>query len=152
MAAVNDWGAGAKALDTIPAEFVQLHDRLFRMQASIHTGRASEAVVAARTLELEIGSGEDAEIAAGLKIEAACKANCIDIVLPDILARWPQSIILRSLAHNSLPEADPRRPALRVLWPVGNDGAALGGPSPFRPGAPSDRRAVRRGVTCARSC
>ena len=112
MAAINDWGAAAKALNAIPSEFVQIRDRLFRIQASIHTGQASEAIAAARTLELEIGSGDDAEIAAGLQIEAAWKANCVDIVLPEILGRWPESIILRSLAHNLLSETDPRRPTL----------------------------------------
>ena len=36
----------------------------------------------------------------------------MDEVLPDVLARWPQSIIVRSIAHNFLPESDPRRQAL----------------------------------------
>jgi hypothetical protein len=87
-------------------------DRLFKIQVSIHIGKASEGIVAAKSLELEIGSGRDAEIAAGLQIEAARAADCIDDVLPDVFARWPNSIILRSLAHSFLPEGDTRRATL----------------------------------------
>ena len=112
MATVDDWEAAANALDAIPAEFVEIPDRLFRVQASAHTGGAREAIGAAKSLELEIGTGRNAEIAAGLQVEAACVANCIDEVLPDILARWPNFIVLRSVAHNLLAEGDPRRAEL----------------------------------------
>jgi tetratricopeptide (TPR) repeat protein len=112
MVAVDDWQAAAKALDAIPAESIEIPDRLFKIQVSIHVGKAPEAIAAAKLLEFEIGSGRDAEIAAGLQIEAARTANRVDDVLPEVLARWPNSVILRSLAHSFLPEGDPRRATL----------------------------------------
>ncbi len=112
MAAVDDWQAAAKALDAIPAEAVEIPDRLFKVQVSIQIGKAPEGIAAAKSLELEIGSGRDAEIAAGLQVEAARIADRMDDVLPDVFSRWPDSIILRSLAHSFLPEGDPRRATL----------------------------------------
>lgn len=112
MIAVGDWQAAGQAIDAIPDESAEIPDRLFKIQVSIHIGKASEGIVAAKSLELAIGSGRDAEIAAGLQIEAARTANRMDDVLPDVFARWPKSIILRSLAHSFLPEGDPRRVTL----------------------------------------
>jgi tetratricopeptide (TPR) repeat protein len=112
MVAVDDWQAAGKALDDIPEESLEFPDRLFKIQVSIHIGKPSEGIVAAKSLELEIGSGRDAEIAAGLQIEAARAVDCMNDVLPDVFARWPNSILLRSLAHSFLPEGDPRRGAL----------------------------------------
>ena len=112
MVAVDDWSAAEKALDAIPTEALEIPDRLFKIQVSIHVGKAPEGIAAAKSLELEIGSGRDAEIAAGLQIEAARTANRMDDILPEVLARWPNSIILRSLAHSFLPEDDPHRATL----------------------------------------
>jgi len=112
MVTVDDWTAAEKALDAIPAESLEIPDRLFKIQVSIHVGKALEGIVAAKSLELEIGSGRDAEIAAGLQIEAARTSNRMDDVLPEVLARWPNSIILRSIAHSFLLADDPRRTTL----------------------------------------
>ncbi len=59
-----------------------------------------------------MGSGRNAETAATMQIDAAHIAGCMDDVLPGLLERWPESIVLRSVTHNFLPEADPRRASL----------------------------------------
>lgn len=112
MVEADDWRAAAEALDSIPADSIETADRLMMIQAAIHTGRASEAVGQARALELELAVGRDAEIAAALQVEAAKSAGSIDDALPDVLARWPKSIVVRSIAHNLLPENDSRRATL----------------------------------------
>jgi hypothetical protein len=83
MVAVDDWQAAAKALDAVPEESSEIPDRLFKIQVSIHVGKAPEAIAKAKSLELEIGCGRDAEIAAGLQIEAARTADRLDDVLPE---------------------------------------------------------------------
>ena len=112
MSAADDWAAATKALESIPIDAIETPDRLLKIQAMIHLGQARGGIEQAKALELELGAGRDAEIAAALQIEAAQAAGCMDEVLPDVLARWPQSIIVRSIAHNFLPEDDPRRQTL----------------------------------------
>jgi hypothetical protein len=112
MMALDDWASAAKALDAIPETSLEFPDRLFKIQASAHLGKAREAITAGKSLELEIGSGRNAEIAATMQIEAAHLAGCVDDVLPELLKRWSASIVLRSMAHNCLPENDPRRTSL----------------------------------------
>jgi tetratricopeptide (TPR) repeat protein len=112
MMALDDWASAAKALDAIPETSLEFPDRLFKIQASAHLGKAREAITAAKSLEFEIGSGRNAEIAATMQIEAAHIAGCVDDVLPELLNRWSASIVLRSAAHNFLPEDDPRRTSL----------------------------------------
>lgn len=112
MIAVDDWAAAHRALSAIPAEEEEIADRLFKVQAEIRTDGPSNALDRARALEIEIGAGKQAEIAAALQIEASQRAGTLDQVLPDILARWPRSILLRSIAHNNMGEADPRRAEL----------------------------------------
>jgi tetratricopeptide (TPR) repeat protein len=112
MMALDDWKSAAAAIDSIPTASLEFPDRLLRINASAHLGRAREAIVAARSLELEVGSGRNAEIAAMMQIDAAHIAGCTDDVLPELLARWPESIVLRSVAHNLMSETDPRRAPL----------------------------------------
>jgi hypothetical protein len=71
-----------------------------------------EALALAQALEEEFGTGRYAELAAGLQIEAAIAAGRADTMLAPVFERWPKSIVLRSMAHNSLPESDPRRTQL----------------------------------------
>ena len=97
MMALDDWASAAKALDAIPEASLEFPDRLFKIQASAHLGKAREAITAAKSLEFEIGSGRNAEIAATMQIEAAHIAGCVDDVLPELLDRWPASIVLRSV-------------------------------------------------------
>jgi cellulose synthase operon protein C len=112
MMALDDWASAAKAIDAIPGGSVEFSDRLLKINASARLGKAREAIAAAKSLELEIGSGRNAEIAATMQIDAAHIAGCIDEVLPELLKRWSGSIVLRSVAHNSLSEDDPRRAPL----------------------------------------
>jgi tetratricopeptide (TPR) repeat protein len=112
MTALDDWASAAKALDALPEASLEFSDRLFKIKASAHLGKPREAIAAAKSLELEIGSGRNAEIAATMQIDAAHMAGFIDDVLPELLERWSASIVLRSVAHNFLAEDDPRRASL----------------------------------------
>ena len=112
MMALDDWASAAEALNSIPPESLEFSDRLLKINASAHLGGAREAIAAARSLELEMGSGRNAELAATMQIDAAYIAGCMDDILPGLLERWPESIVLRSVTHNFLPEADPRRMSL----------------------------------------
>jgi tetratricopeptide (TPR) repeat protein len=112
MIAVDDWAAAAKALDAMAQDKAEFPDRLLKVQASIHLGKPREAIAEARALELETDMGRKAEMAAALQIEAAFTAGCLDEILPELLERWPSSILVRSVAHNHLPAADSRRATL----------------------------------------
>jgi cellulose synthase operon protein C len=112
MVAAHDWQAAAEALDAIPPESIEPPDRLFKLQALIHTGKSEAALTQAKALEEEFGTGRGAELAAGVQIEAAVAAGHADTMLAPILERWPKSIVLRSMAHNCLAEGDARRTQL----------------------------------------
>jgi len=126
MIEAGDWASVAKAINRIPAEDAELPDRLLKIQARIHLGEAREALADARALELDFPGDRTGEIAAALQIEAAAAAKIMDEVVNEVLARWPTSVLLRSIAHNNFPEDHPRRASL--LGEIGELAKSLNDP------------------------
>ncbi len=108
----DDWEAARKAIDAIPPAALQTPDRLLRAQVELHVGQPERAVEMASAIEQEHGANKLAEYAAAIQVEAVFKAGRDGELLTPILARWPKSMVLRSLAHNFMNEHDPRRSAL----------------------------------------
>jgi hypothetical protein len=112
MALAGEWRDVLTTIAAIPAPDVEPQDEMFKVQALLQTGSPDLALTEARVLQEKYGESRDGETAAAMGLEIAAKQGALGTELEELLNKWPNSIVLRSVAVSLLDDEDPRHQIL----------------------------------------
>lgn len=108
----SDWPGILRWLDKISPEDKLPSDRLVAFQARIETGDAERVLIEAEEFQRSVEDIRLIEMSGAARIDAASTVNKLNACLDEVLAKSPESIILRSIAIFRLPDGDPKIPIL----------------------------------------